>query len=283
MDPLIHKIEELLLTRSEARVTDYIIDHLDTIGLYTSRELAAAIGVSDTSVIRLVHKLGFDTFTQFRVEMNARITQQYSPQAPSPLGPEGQRTQIDPARRQVDALSGNILENLRKTFFRLDDATVRQIVDILLQSRHKYIAGFHTTASCAQYMATRLIKLLPHVIPVVNADTSSVEAILDIGPEDCLMVYSFLRHARIIAPLMKLAKQNGAKVILVTDRASSPLVRKADIVLLTPIDSNNQAYSYVAPLSVSEMVLMTLIAESGSDGEARMHRLENLLESTDVY
>ena len=32
-----------------------------------------------------------------------------------------------------------------------------------------------------------------------------------------------------------------------------------------------------------EMVLMTLIAESGSDGEARMHRLENLLESTELY
>ena len=281
MDPLIHKIEELLLTRSEARVADYIIDHLDTIGLYTSRELATAIGVSDTSVIRLVHKLGFGTYTQFRGEMNARITRQYKPQ--SPLGPEGQPTGTNPERSQVDALSGSILDNLRKTFSRLDDATVRQIVDILLQSRHKYIAGFHTTAGCAQYMATRLVKLLPHVIPVINADASSVETILDIGPEDCLMVYSFLRHSRINAPLMKLAKQNGAKVILVTDRASSPLTRKADIVMLTPIDSNNQTYSYVAPLSVSEVVLMTLIAESGSDGEARMHRLENLLESTELY
>lgn len=280
MDPLIHKIEELLLTRSESRVADYIIDHLDAIGLFTSRELAAAVGVSDTSVIRLVHKLGFSTYTQFRGEMNARITGRSGPQSQTRPGPEGQ--QDNPGRRQVDALSGSILDNLRKTFYRLDDATVRQIVDILLQSRQKYIAGFHTTAGCAQYMATRLIKLLPHVIPVVNADASSVETILDIGPEDCLMVYSFLRYSRINAPLMKLAKQNGAKVILVTDRASSPLARKADIVLLTPIDSSNQTYSYAAPLSVSEVVLMTLIAESGSDGEARMHRLENLLESAEL-
>ena len=81
---------------------------------------------------------------------------------------------------------------------------------------------------------------------------------------------------------MNLAKQNGAKVILVTDRASSPPVRKADIVLFTPIDTGNQSYSYVAPLSVSEILLMTLIAESGSDGEARMHRLENLLESAEL-
>ena len=277
MDPLIHKIEELLLTRSEARVADYIIDHLDAIGLYTSRELAAAVGVSDTSVIRLIHKLGFNTYTQFRGEMNARITGQYAPQSQSRPG-----QQDNPGRRQVDTLSGSILENLRKTFYRLDDATVRQIVDILLQSSHKYIAGFHTTASCAQYMATRLVKLLPHVIPVVNADASSVETVLDIGPEDCLMVYSFLRYSRFNAPLMNLAKQNGAKVILVTDRASSPLVRKADIVLFTPIDTGNQSYSYVAPLSVSEILLMTLIAESGSDGEARMHRLENLLESAEL-
>lgn len=279
MDPLIQKIEELLLTPSESRVADFIIDHLDTVGLYTSRALADSVGVSDTSVIRLVHKLGFETYTQFRGEMNARITRQYK----SPLTPEGQAMEDYPQRTQTATLHGSILESLQKTFARVDDAVVRQIVDILLQSKHKYIAGFHTTASCAQYMATRLVKLLPHVIPVVNADASSVETILDIGPEDCLLVYSFLRYAKINAALMKLAKQNGAKIILITDRLVSPLARKADIVLLTPIDSSSQVYSYVAPLSVSEMVLMTLIAESGSDGEARMHRLEHLLESAELY
>lgn len=281
MDPLIRKIEELLLTPSEARVADFIIDHLDTVGLYTSRALADSVGVSDTSVIRLVHKLGFETYTQFRGEMNARITRQYKLQ--SSLMPEGQATGANSERKQADTLHDSILESLQKTFARVDDAVVRQIADILLQSKHKYIAGFHTTASCAQYMATRLVKLLPHVIPVVNAGASSVETILDIGPEDCLLVYSFLHHAKINAALMKLAKQNGAKIILITDRLVSPLARKADIVLLTPIDSSSQVYSYVAPLSVSEMVLMTLIAESGSDGEARMHRLEHLLESAELY
>ncbi|MDO5545933.1 MAG: MurR/RpiR family transcriptional regulator [Eubacteriales bacterium] len=277
MDPIIRKIEELILTRSEAQAADYIIDHLDTIGLCTSREVASAVGVSDTSVIRLIRKLGFDSYTQFRNAMNSRISSQYQ-REPS----EKRQGEADSGRGMVDALSGMIFENLRRTFQRLDDATIHQIVDVLLQSRHKYIAGFHTTSGCAQYMATRLVKLLPHVIPVVNADSSSVEAILDIGPEDCLVVYSFLRYSRINAPLMKLAKQNGARVILVTDRVSSPLARKADIVLLTPIASADQSYSYAAPLAVSEIILMKLIARSGTDGEARMHRVESLLEHPDL-
>lgn len=281
MDPIIRKIEELILTPSEARAADYIIDHLDTIGLCTSRELASAVGVSDTSVIRLIHKLGFDSYTQFRGAMNSRIADQYQRNlsAPTETLPQNAGSERD----MIDALSSHILDNLRKAFRRLDDATVQQTVDVLLQSRHKYIAGFHTTSGCAQYMATRLVKLLPHVIPVVNADASSVETILDIGQEDCLMVYSFLRYSRINVPLMKLAKQNGARVILVTDKASSPLARKADIVLLTPIASGDQSYSFTAPLGVSEVILMNLIARSGTDGEARMRRLESLLEHTELY
>lgn len=282
MDPIVKRIEELFLTRSEARIADFIIDNLDTIGLMTSRELAKAVNVSDTSVIRFVHKLGFPTYARFRAEMNSRICRHFS--AAGLDGTEAEEDTPQPvSQTQAHVVSGTIMDNLQRTFHRLEDGTIRQIVDILLRSEHKYIAGFHTTACCAEYMATRLVKLLPHVIPVVNADASSVEAMLDISPADCLMVYSFLHYSKINAPLMNLARQKGAKIILVTDKATSPLVRKADIVLLTPIDTGEGAYSYVAPLSVSEIILMMLIAQSGSDGEARMRWLEDLLEHAELY
>lgn len=283
MDPIVKKIEDLFLTKSEARIADYIIDNLDTIGLMTSRDLAKTVNVSDTSVIRFVHKLGFSTYALFRSEMNARIARHYSKPYAALTDADEDAPPQSHTDGNVQAVSGTILDSLQRTFSRLDDKTIQQIVNILLGSEHKYIAGFHTTAGCAQYMATRLIKLLPHVIPVVNADASSVEAVLDIGPEDCLMVYSFMHYSKVNAPLMNLARQKGAKVILITDKATSPLARKADIVLLTPIDTNDLAYSYVAPLSVSEVVLMTLIAESGSDGEARMRWLEGLLEHAELY
>lgn len=276
MESVVKRIEDMFLTKSETVIADFIIENLDTVGLLTSHKLAQAVDVSDTSVIRFVHKLGYPTYAQFRNDMNGRISATMRRGA---IQPESEQSD----REMVGAMSSEILSSLTNAFTHLDDACVQKVVDVLMKSRHKYIAGFHTTAGCAQYMATRLVKLVPHVIPVTNADASSVETILDIGPEDCLIVYTFLKHSKINAPLMTLARQNGAKIILITDRPSTPLTHKADVTLLTRIRGSGSIYSFAAPLVVSEILLMTMLERSGSDGESRMHRLESILDNTDLF
>ncbi len=285
MDKILEKIQDMDLSRVDVRIADYISEHLDTIGLQTSSSLAAMIGVSDTSLIRFVRKLGYRSYLDFRSEMNVRITKQYQEAQESRLTQaEEPSALIDCSENNlVRQVSSDILDNLKKAISWLDNQTVQEVVDLLINSEHKCVAGFHTTASCAKYMAARLGQLLPHVISLTNADASSVETILDINEKDCLMVYSFLRHAKINAPLMDIARSNGAKIILVTDRISSPLAKKADAVLLAPVDGSNIAYSLATPMCISEVLLMMIINQSGKDSEHRLHRLEELMKDTKLY
>lgn len=71
------KIKAMSLTKTEKRIADYILDHIDMLGLKTITELAGEIGVSDTSIIRFLRSLGFSGYSDFKREMSARMMTQY--------------------------------------------------------------------------------------------------------------------------------------------------------------------------------------------------------------
>lgn len=130
MDDIIEKIQGMKLTRTDAEIAEYISEHLTTIGLQTSLTLAEEIGVSDTSVIRFIRKLGFKSYTDFRSAMNARIAEQYG---------QGQQDSLMPSekfartreRLKHDSLIADVsdytLRNLEKSFSKLDSGTVDQV------------------------------------------------------------------------------------------------------------------------------------------------------------
>lgn len=273
------------LTRTDAEIAEYILAHFNTIGFQTSTTLAEAVGVSDTSVIRFIRKLGFKGYSEFRAEMNKRAARQIG-QSEKGLSP-GEKyarslEQLNPSHLLYD-VSQYTVKNLQQSYDQLDQATVDQIVDILLTSDRKYIAGFRGTACCAQYMASKLLFLTPHVVPVIHADASAVENLLDITEKDCLLLYSFPRYSEINRVLMDIARENGAKIILMTDRRTSPLANKADVVVVTYVGGLGFTNSYVAPLSLSEVILLAMSGRKDVTRSERFNRIDEIIEQEKLY
>lgn len=285
MDDLRKRIQSMSLTRTDADIAEYILAHFDTIGFQTSTTLAESIGVSDTSVIRFIRKLGFKGYSEFRAEMNKRAARQIR-QSESGLMP-GEKyarslEQLNPSHLLYD-VSQYTVENLRRSYDQLDQATVDQVVDILLSSDRKYVAGFRGTACCAQYMASKLLFLTPHVVPVTHADATAVENVLDITEKDCLFLYSFPRYSEINQVLMDIARESGAKIILMTDRRTCPLANKADVVIVAYIDGLGFTNSYVAPLSLSEVILLAMSGRKDVTRSERFNRIDGIIEREKLY
>lgn len=287
MDDLITKIQAMTLTRTDTNIAEYILEHINTIGLLTSTTLAEEIGVSDTSIIRFIRKLGFRGYADFRNEMAARMAKQYdqSQQAASMLSSEKYERTKDRLKKDslIRDVSNYALDNLEKSFSRLDNQTVDQVVDILLHSKRKFVAGFRGTASCAYYMANRLGLLLPNIVPLLHADSSAIEALADISGEDCLFLYSFMRYSEINYHLLDIAHENGAKVILMTDSYTSPLASKSDIVLVAKVTGLGFTNSYVAPLSISEVILLAISNRNDAMCAKRLGLMDKLIQKGKFY
>ena len=137
MDDLKKRIQNMSLTRTDAEIAEYILAHFDTIGFQTSTTLAESIGVSDTSVIRFIRKLGFKGYSEFRAEMNKRAARQIR-QSESGLMP-GEKyarslEQLNPSHLLYD-VSQYTVENLRRSYDQLDQAS-RVPGDCLLRPVH---------------------------------------------------------------------------------------------------------------------------------------------------
>ena len=285
MEDLVRKIQSMTLTRTDAEIAEYILAHLSTIGFQTSTTMAEEIGVSDTSVIRFIRKLGFKGYADFRSEMNARTARQIARAQPDLTPGEKYLRTLEHlgSSSLISDVSQYTLNNLQKSYAQLDQGMVEQIVDILLSSDRKYIAGFRGTACCAQYMASKLLFLTPHVVPILHADATAVENLLDITERDCLFLYSFPRYSEIARPLMEIARESGAKVILMTDRRTSPLANKADVVVTAQVDGLGFTNSYVAPLSLSEVILLSVSGRRDVTDSKRFNRIDSVMDREKLY
>lgn len=285
MEDIIKKIQKMSLTRTDAKVAEYICDHVDTIGLQTSTSISEIIGVSDTSIIRFIRKLGFKGYAEFRSEMSKRMERQYD-QAKIDLSP-GEKYANSKERLKRDSLildvSTYTLDNLGKSYSKLNNETIEQITDIILNSDRKYIAGFRGTMCCANYMASKLLFLTPHVISITHADATAVEKIIDSTEKDCLLVYSFPHYSEINHTIMEIAHQNKAKIVLITDRPTSSLANKADVVVCAYVDGLGFTNSYVAPLSISELILLAISGKSDVNRSSRFDRIDKVIERKKLY
>lgn len=285
MDDMVKKIQSMTLSKTDRVIAEYILEHLSTVGFQTSTTLAQDIGVSDTSIIRFIRKLGFKGYADFRQEMNARIARQYS-EAQKELSP-GQKYVMTREALNQDSLiqdaGSSTIENLQKSYAKLDAATISQIADIILSSNRKYVAAFRGTACCAHYMVSKLVYLTSNVISLTHADASSVEKILDITADDCLILYSFPRYSEIHYILMDIARERGAKIVLITDQFTSPLANKADIVITAHVLGIGFTNSYVVPISLSEMILLAISSREDDTRNQRIQKLDEVIGKHKLY
>ena len=100
------------------------------------------------------------------------------------------------------------------------------------------------------------------VVPGVVAATGSVtfEQLLDISPEDCLFVIDFNPYGGEVRRWIDLAHSRGAKIILLTDKPSTPFSDFTDVLLLADIYSVSFFNSNVSATFLLEL-LVSLVAD----------------------
>lgn len=279
------KIQNLTLTATEKVIANHMLDNLDIVGLQPSTFLASTLGISDAAVVRFVKKLGFSGYLEFRKKMTEdlianKLQQSEIMSLPShKYAHNKEKISEDYLMQQVENSS---LENIQKTFASLDTKLIEQIADIIFSSRNKYIAAFRGTACCAHYLASKLSLFSYNVMPIIHADSSAVEHLMGITDQDCIVVFTFPKYSSINYTIMEMAMEHHTKTILITDKLTCPLAKKADIVLTASIDTSILFNSYIAPMALADTILLAVVRK-GNDIEKRMRSLEDKLHPLGLY
>lgn len=285
MKNLEEKIRALSLTATESKIADYLLINSDTLGLKTITTLSSDIGVSDASVFRFLKRLGYKGYSDFRDNCISHIEKQYAGELyPLKSGEKFFLTETHtPGNTILKSVVNHAQDNLGKIFDSINDERIQAAAHLILSCQRKYVSGFRASACCAQYMASKLILLCPLVTAITNGDASAIERLIDISENDCLIMYSFSKYSEINYSLIDIAHKNGAKILLITDHLVTPMTGKADIVMAGPINGIGFTPSYIAPMCISEALLLTINEYMDEKDRVRTEKLDQLLEQRKLY
>ena len=212
------RIQSAHLTRTEKVIADYFLEHSGSLYFLTAKDIALALGVSDTSVIRLCRTLGYRGFRELQESLRSELSQVIERE--KYVIPQHQVP--DKLQKYQDLSSFQCLQFavdcLQETYRKNDPEKYGQIVRILLESEHIFVSGFRGLAGPARHLGTLLSQYTRHVEYFCDADTRCVEKLLDYGPHDCVILLGAERYSRMTCVLAEMAHDAGCRLIVITDK-----------------------------------------------------------------
>jgi len=263
-------------TNAERRVAAWLESNVETVAFRTVNAVALASGVSEATIVRFARKLGFDSYTAMQRSAQAGLQRQYS------LGDKLQQTLSTEVDGPLERSYRRDLENLQRTYERLDPDEFAAAVRTLAHARRVLVAGSRASAGSAVYLAFALQLVRPRVA-LVRHDLGDVhEQFLDAGPGDVLMVVSVAKPATRTFEVVREAKERrGMSVVAIVSSRVSAVASLTDHPLMVSAEGTFNSYAAVA--SVSGALVDGVAAALRASATARLRTIDEINREDEIY
>ncbi len=270
----IRSAEEVLATLTEGfsdfspqlqRAARYIIDHPREIGVQSMRALAGKAEVHPNTLVRLAQQIGFQGYDELRERFRdfvvANVLGGFGNRAEwlQELGAKGGCAAV--IAEMAEATTDNMV-----SMWRRQDATeLEAAADQILAARKVYVLGVGAAELLAHqfWYVTRMA--FSHISPVPRRGSLPIDDLTWARPGELLVALTFQPYRADTMAAVRLARQNGCKVIGITDSLTSPLAQEADRALIAPTHTPQFFQSHAAVTALLEGLVAILVARAGDD------------------
>lgn len=278
---LIHSITQQMpgFSKGQKLIAQYILAHYDKAAFMTAAKLGMTVGVSESTVVRFASELGFDGYPQLQRALQELI--------------RNRLTSVQRMEVTSDQLGdGNILhkvlnldiEKIRRTMEKASVEDFEQAVDAIVSAKNIYILGIRSASALSGFMSFYFNQIFENVRLINTTSASEMfEQIMRIKEGDVFIGITFPRYSKRTTNAAKFAKENGAKVIAITDSDLSPIAEAADHLLLARSDMASFVDSLVAPLSMINALIVAIGIRKKDEISSTYERLEQIWDEYNVY
>lgn len=232
------------LSPSRRQLIDGILQSLDETVFLSSRELATRFGTDAATVVRTTQALGYGQFAEFARDLRSHFLSHVNPYRIMAREVTVHRG----AAFHVQACLQRDLDNVRAAREQLDPAVIAAAGARLYRARHIVVVAGDLDHPLADFLAYALSGLgLMATAPKGEGLTLHRQRAL--GREDALVAIGFRRCLRVPVEAVAAARQAGAYALALTDAATTPLAREADVALLVPYEGESYAGSYAPTMA----------------------------------
>src|SRR5262245_3645911 len=252
-------IEQILtkansLNGAQKRLGHYLQNDTAALVLSNVSDLAHAVGVSKSTVVRFAKSLGYKGFPEFRREIHKQM-----------------RRKLRAADRMKETFAElgndeNIFAKLVKRDIQLLEETLQsasfadfhKAVELIWRARKVFLIGLNASMALAYLLHFRLVRVKKDAHWIfLTGGTSLLEQLAFMDRGDVLIAIDFLQVPREVQPALQHAKKIGTPIVGITDLPSSAISRAADVCLFakrglhSSVNSLTPAFSLVNALAIA--------------------------------
>jgi DNA-binding MurR/RpiR family transcriptional regulator len=261
------------LTPSETRIAQVLLNEYPTSGLGTAKSLARRAGVSDPTVIRLVTKIGFDGFADFR----RQLLEEVEAGSRSPLMMMEAKRPAAKGRSVAEIYMRSVAEvveaGANATLPRLYDRAVETIMDA---RGHVLVLGGRFSRFVSGMLAAHLTYFRSNIVSLSALSAETFDMLLDLDERDTLIVFDYRRYQMDVIRFAEQAADRGVSLVLFTDPYRSPIAAKAKVVIVAPTEVSSPFDSLAAPVAQIEALVAHIVANDSRANRSRSIRLEQV-------
>ncbi|MCK9442941.1 MAG: MurR/RpiR family transcriptional regulator [Tissierellaceae bacterium] len=277
---LIKKIQNDFNTLSKGQklIAEYIINNYGKAAFMTAAALGNTVQVSESTVVRFAHALGYEGYKDLQRELHELIKNK--------LTTVQRLSMVESHSNKESELKGAMekdIDNIQKTINEISHDSFRKAIELILKAENIYILGLRSSAFLAGYLGFYLNFLIKGVKVVTSGPNDVFEQLLKADANDVIIGISYPRYSKRTLEALDFCKEKGCKIISITDSLISPASKYSDISLIASSDMLSFVDSLVAPMSLINALIVSVGMEKRNDITMYFEELEGIWNKYNVY
>ena len=259
-------------TKTEEKLSHYILENVNSIIYDSVQDIAAKTNTSPAAVIRFSKKLGYNGFTELKLDLAKDSTEEI------PLFSE-KICQKDSLKTIVKKSMASDTSAVEQTYKLLRIETLNNAVQAMKSAKRIYLFGISSSGICCLDLAQKLSRVGYNVV-FYNDFHMQLAATTYITKDDVALAISYSGNTKEINVAMEQAKSQGATTISITQFIKSPLLKFSDLVLYVPSQEKDLRLGAVS--SRNSSLILTDLLYLGMIGNELDEYKKNLITSRNL-
>lgn len=241
------------LSKKQRLVAEYLLANPTAMLFATATDVATKVGVDPATVVRFAQSRGYTGYADFQDALRAE-----SPALRTALDRlDDDTTALSDTAAIVARVRATTLTNLGRTFDQLDPGRIEVALDALLAARRVVVIG----AGQSHVLALHLHRALQTALVMSHLLADWYDLLFDaalLEATDTLFAVTVWKYSRVTVEALRLAREAGARTILLTDAPFAPGAEVADVTLLFDPWAMGEYLSPVAGAAVIDCLVASL-------------------------
>lgn len=249
------------LTHGERAIASVILDRPEDVTRMSSTDLASAAGRSQSGVIKLCQKLGFNGYQDLRLDI-ARATAPDIRSDGHAAGVHGTIEAGDDLALTMQKLLASKIHAMRETLSVNPADRIDAARDALSAAARVQLAGVGASSLVARDFSYKLQKLAKPTLYDTDSH-AQIALAATLGPDDMLLAFSESGASLETLHIARTAESRGARIVTITGLQANRLADLAGIALRTVADEERVRSSAItsrdAQLILTDLLFLRLV------------------------